>query len=76
MFTTLIRFDQVYVALFRCNIRRIADYPNLSALRKKLYQHGDVADTVKFDQIKTHYWASLRGVNPSGIVPAGPELVL
>lgn len=76
LFTTLIRFDQVYVALFKCNIRRIADYPNLSALRKKLYEHGDVADTVKFDQIKTHYWASLRGVNPSGIVPAGPELVL
>jgi putative glutathione S-transferase len=76
LFTTLIRFDQVYVALFKCNIRRIADYPNLSAFRKKLYVHSNVADTVKFDQIKIHYWASLRGVNPSGIVPAGPELVL
>jgi glutathionyl-hydroquinone reductase len=76
LFTTLIRFDQVYVALFKCNIRRIVDYPNLSALRKKLYEHANVADTVKFDQIKTHYWASLRGVNPSGIVPVGPELVL
>lgn len=76
LFTTLIRFDQVYVALFKCNIRRIADYPNLSALRKKLYHHANVADTVKFDQIKTHYWANLRGVNPSGIVPAGPEFLL
>lgn len=76
LFTTLIRFDQVYVALFKCNIRRIADYPNLSALRKKLYEHANVADTVKFDQFKTHYWASLRGVNPSGIVPTGPEVVL
>lgn len=76
LFTTLVRFDQVYVALFKCNIRRIADYPNLSALRKKLYEHGNVADTVKFDQIKTHYWASLRGVNPSGIIPVGPDLAL
>lgn len=76
LFTTLVRFDQVYVALFKCNIRRIADYPNLSALRKKLYEHGNVADTVKFNQIMTHYWASLRGVNPSGIVPVGPDLAL
>lgn len=76
LFTTLIRFDQVYVALFRCNIRRIADYPNLSAFRKKLYEHENIADTVEFDQIKTHYWASLRGVNPSGIVPVGPEILL
>ncbi len=76
LFTTLIRFDQVYVALFKCNIRRIADYPNLSALRKKLFSVAGVSDTVKLDQIKTHYYASLRGVNPSGIVPAGPEFVL
>ena len=76
LFTTLIRFDQVYVALFKCNIRRIADYPNLSAFRKKLYEYGNVADTVKFDQIKTHYWGSLRGVNPSGIIPSGPDILL
>lgn len=76
LFPTLLRFDLVYVALFKCNIRRISDYPNLSALRKKVYEHGNVADTVKFGQIKNHYWASLRDVNPSGIVPAGPEFVL
>jgi glutathionyl-hydroquinone reductase len=76
LFTTLIRFDQVYVALFKCNLRRISDYPNLSAFRKRLYEFGNVSETVKFEEIKKHYWASLHGVNPSGIVPVGPEVVL
>lgn len=76
LFTTLIRFDQVYVGLFKCNVRRIADYPNLSALRRRLYEAPGVAETVKFDQIKSHYYGSLRGVNPSGIVPQGPEVAL
>ncbi|WP_085899453.1 glutathione S-transferase family protein [Kiloniella majae] len=74
LFTTLVRFDPVYVALFKCNIRRIADYPNLSGLLKRVYEHGNIAQTVKLDQIKTHYWGSLRGLNPSGIIPVGPDL--
>jgi putative glutathione S-transferase len=76
LFTTLIRFDPVYVALFKCNLRRIADYPNLSSLMRRLYETGDVKDTVDFDQIKTHYYASLRAVNPSGIIPVGPAVAL
>ncbi|MES0810936.1 glutathione S-transferase family protein [Roseibium sp. SCPC15] len=74
LFTTLIRFDLVYVSLFKCNLRRIADYPNLSNLCRRLLHTGKVAETVKFDQIKSHYWASLRALNPSGIVPIGPEV--
>ena len=75
LFTTLIRFDAVYVGLFKCNVRRIDQYPNLFALRRRLLDVDGVTGTVKLDQIKTHYYASLRGVNPSGVVPAGPELV-
>jgi putative glutathione S-transferase len=75
LFTTLIRFDPVYVGLFKCNIRRISDYPNLSALRRRIYETRGVAGTVKFDQIKNHYYGSLRAVNPSGIVPQGPEVM-
>ncbi|WP_417432043.1 glutathione S-transferase family protein [Kiloniella sp.] len=76
LFTTLIRFDAVYFSLFKCNLRRIADYPNLSALVKRIYEQGSVAQTVKLDQIKIHYWGSLRQLNPTGIVPVGPEKVL
>ncbi|WP_417454638.1 glutathione S-transferase family protein [Kiloniella sp.] len=76
LFTTLIRFDAVYFSLFKCNLRRIADYPNLSALVKRIYEQGSVAQTVKLDQIKIHYWGSLRQLNPTGIVPVGPEAVL
>ncbi|KKJ78760.1 glutathionyl-hydroquinone reductase YqjG [Kiloniella litopenaei] len=76
LFTTLIRFDAVYYSLFKCNLRRIADYPNLSALVRRIYGHGSVAQTVKLDQIKIHYWVSLRQLNPTGIVPVGPEAVL
>ncbi len=74
LFTTLVRFDAVYVALFKCNIRRISDYLNLSALRQRIYTQGNIAETVKLHQIKTHYWGSLRGLNPSGILPVGPDL--
>ncbi|MEP4038516.1 glutathione S-transferase family protein [Pseudophaeobacter sp.] len=74
LFTTLIRFDHVYASLFKCNIRKISDYPNLSALRARLFAIDGIGDTVKFDQIKSHYWTSLRNLNPSGIVPAGPEI--
>jgi glutathionyl-hydroquinone reductase len=74
LFTTLIRFDAVYYGHFKCNIRRIADYPNLSNYLRELYQVPGVAETVNIDHIKTHYYASHRKINPTGIVPIGPEL--
>lgn len=76
LFTTLVRFDAVYVGHFKCNIRRIADYPNLSGYLRELYQVPGVAETVDFDHIKNHYYTSHRSVNPTGIVPLGPELDL
>jgi glutathionyl-hydroquinone reductase len=74
LFTTLIRFDPVYVGHFKCNIRRIADYPRLSDYMRTLFQIDGVAATVNFDHIKRHYYQSHRKLNPSGIVPVGPEL--
>jgi putative glutathione S-transferase len=73
-FTTLVRFDLVYYSHFKCNVRRIADYPNLSAYARDLYQHPGVAETVDLDQIKRHYYGAQRRVNPTGIVPRGPTL--
>ena len=72
LFTTLVRFDSVYVGHFKCNLRRIADYPNLSGYLRDLYQTPLVAETVDLDQIKRHYYCTHGGINPSGIVPAGP----
>jgi len=74
LFTTLVRFDAVYVGHFKCNLRRIADYPNLSNYLRELYQVAGVAETVNIDHVKRHYYASHRQINPSGIVPLGPEL--
>jgi glutathionyl-hydroquinone reductase len=74
LFTTLVRFDAVYYSHFKCNLRRIADYPNLSNYLRELYQWPGVKDTVSFDHIKTHYYASHRSINPTGIVPRGPAL--
>jgi putative glutathione S-transferase len=74
LFTTLVRFDAVYVGHFKCNLRRIADYPNLSNYLRDLYQVPGVAETVHIDHIKRHYYGSHRHLNPSGIVPLGPEL--
>lgn len=74
LFTTLIRFDAVYYSHFKCNIRRIADYPNLSEYVRDLYQQPGVADTVNIPHIKAHYYASHEFVNPMRIVPVGPEL--
>jgi len=74
LFTTLVRFDPVYVGHFKCNIRRIVDYPNLWAYTRELYQVPGVAETVNMDHIKTHYYASHETVNPTGIVPVGPTL--
>lgn len=76
LFTTLVRFDPVYVGHFKCNIRRIADYPNLFGYLRDLYQTPGVAETVDFDQIKRHYYATHEHINPTRIVPAGPALDL
>lgn len=74
LFTTLVRFDPVYVGHFKCNLRRIADYPNLSNYVRDLYQHQCVAATINMDHIKNHYYGSHETVNPSRIVPLGPTL--
>ncbi|MCU4178758.1 glutathione S-transferase family protein [Bosea sp. BH3] len=74
LFTTLIRFDPVYVGHFKCNIRRIADYPRLSAYLRALYHVEGVAETVNFAHIKGHYYESHRTINPTGIVPVGPDM--
>jgi glutathionyl-hydroquinone reductase len=72
LFTTLIRFDVVYYSHFKCNLRRIADYPNLWNYLRELYQVPRIAETVSIEQIKRHYYGSQRQVNPTGIVPIGP----
>lgn len=74
LFTTLIRFDAVYVGHFKCNLRRIADFDHLSGYVRDLYQHPGVAATVHMDHIKNHYYASHHTINPTGVVPLGPEL--
>jgi putative glutathione S-transferase len=74
LFTTLIRFDAVYYVHFKCNIRRIVDYPNLWGYLRDLYQHDGVAETVNFDHIKRHYYVTHDDINPTRIVPVGPKL--
>lgn len=74
LFTTLVRFDPVYNGHFKCNIRRIIDYPNLWGYTRELYQHPDIRPTVDFDHIKRHYYASHDKVNPTRIVPVGPDI--
>jgi glutathionyl-hydroquinone reductase len=74
LFTTLIRFDAVYFGHFKCNLRQLTDYHNLSNFVRELYQLPGVAGTVRFDQIKTHYYRSHPTINPTGIVPLGPLL--
>ncbi len=74
LFTTLVRFDAVYVGHFKCNLRRLVDYPNLWAYTRDLYQQPGVAETVNFDHIKRHYYDSHRTINPTGIVPVGPAI--
>lgn len=76
LFTTLIRFDAVYHGHFKCNLKRLADYPNLWSYTRELYQWPGVADTVNFDHIKQHYYRSHSSINPNGIVPLGPILDL
>ena len=74
LFTTLVRFDPVYVSHFKCNRRRIADYPNLSNYTRDLFQKPGVAETVDLFHIKQHYFGSHESVNPTRIVPKGPEI--
>jgi glutathionyl-hydroquinone reductase len=74
LFTTLVRFDAVYYSHFKCNLRRIVDYPNLSNYVRELYQVPGVAETVNMDHIKWHYYMSMTAINPTRIVPLGPEL--
>lgn len=76
LFTTLIRFDAVYVGHFKCNLRRIVDYPNLWGYLRDLYQKEGIAETVDFNHIKKHYYQSHPTINPTGIVPVGPSLDL
>jgi putative glutathione S-transferase len=76
LFTTLIRFDAVYVGHFKCNLRRIADFPSLWPYLRDLYQVPGVAETVDFDHIKRHYYVTHDSINPTGIVPKGPALDL
>ncbi|TAJ99537.1 MAG: glutathione S-transferase family protein, partial [Candidatus Manganitrophaceae bacterium] len=76
LFTTLIRFDAVYYVHFKCNIRRMVDYPNLWGYLRDLYQQDGIAETVDFDQIKRHYYITHEDINPTRIVPVGPALDL
>jgi putative glutathione S-transferase len=74
LFTTLVRFDPVYVGHFKCNIRRLADYPDLFGYTRDLYQWPGVRATVNFGHIKRHYYMSHTRINPTGIVPVGPVI--
>lgn len=74
MFPTLMRFDSVYYSHFKCNLRRIVDYPNLWGYLRDLYQQPGVAETVNMDHIKKHYYGSHESINPTRIVPKGPIL--
>lgn len=72
LFTTLLRFDLVYHTHFKCNLRRLVDYPRLWSFTRRLYRHPGVRATVDIDHIKRHYFQSHRNINPTGIVPKGP----
>lgn len=74
LFTTLIRFDPVYVGHFKCNLRRLVDYPALWAYTRELYQYQGIAETVDFRHIKNHYYCSHGTINPTAVVPLGPVI--
>jgi len=74
LFTTLIRFDPIYVGHFKCNLKRLVDYPNLWAYTRDLYQQPGISETVNMHHIKQHYYGSHSSINPTGIVPLGPEI--
>lgn len=73
LFTTLIRFDAIYYGHFKTNLKRVADYPNLSAYVRDLYQQPGIGETVDFDHIKQHYYVSQTTINPTQVVPLGPD---
>jgi len=74
LFTTLVRFDAVYVGHFKCNLKRLVDFPDLWAYARQIYQIPHIAETVNMDHIKRHYYMTHAALNPSGVVPAGPEI--
>jgi putative glutathione S-transferase len=74
LFTTLVRFDPVYYGHFKCNLRRVADYPNLSGYVRDLYQQKGISSTVNMEHIKRHYYGSHETINPTRIVPLGPTI--
>ena len=74
LFTTLVRFDAVYHGHFKCNLKRIADYPALWRFTRDVYNLANVAETVNFDHIKRHYYESHTTINPTGVVPLGPVI--
>ncbi len=74
LFTTLVRFDAVYHGHFKCNIRQLRDYPNLWGYTRDLYHHPGIGETVNMDHIKRHYYVTHTAINPTGVVPAGPDL--
>lgn len=74
LFTTLVRFDAVYVGHFKCNLRRIIDYPNLWGYLRDLYQVPGIAETVNMEHIKQHYYTSHANINPTRIIPIGPAI--
>jgi glutathionyl-hydroquinone reductase len=76
LFCTLVRFDAVYHGHFKCNLRRIIDYPNLQGYLMDLYQQPSIAETVNLDHIKRHYYMTHTAINPTRIVPVGPLLDL
>lgn len=76
LFTTLIRFDPVYHGHFKCNQRKVSEFKYISAYMKRLYLDYDIEATVNFDHIKRHYYGSHKTINPSGIVPLGPEPII
>ena len=74
LFTTLVRFDAVYVGHFKCNLRQIVDYPSLWGFTRELYRYPGVAETTDFTHIKRHYYQSHESINPTRVVPVGPDL--
>lgn len=76
LFTTLIRFEHVYFGHFKCNLHHLTEYPHLWEYTKRIYNYENLADTVDFDHIQTHYYKSHTMINPNQIIPAGPDLDL
>ena len=74
LFTTLVRFDAVYVGHFKCNLKRIIDYPNLWRYVRQLYQQPGIAETVDLVYTKAHYYGSHKTINPTGVIPTGPDI--